>query len=221
MILEMTVPLGVLGFVQTALPIRASIKFERTASVFGTCSSSIVVSGADTELVRTIRESRFIKGTTLVGKDEHSVTYRLTWDETLPELIECIREADGTVLSAVAVDNTWTFNLRFPEQRAASRFYTRYSDSEYPLEIQRVSEDSVTQRSQNTVVTKKQQEVPLHALQVGYFEVPRQATTDDLALEFDISDTAVSERLRRGVAAILRETTHSTIDVAPTALGDD
>ena len=221
MILEMTVPLGVLGFVRTALPAKASIRFERTTSVFDTRSFSVVVSGADAGIIRTIQESQFIKGTTLVGKDERSVTYRLTWGETLPELIECIREADGTVLLAVAVDNTWTFNLRFPEQTAASRFYTRYSDSKYLLEIQRVSKDSVTQQSQNTVVTEKQQEVLLHALQVGYFEVPRQATTDELALEFDISDTAVSERLRRGVAAILRETTQSTLDVTPTALGDD
>ena len=43
----------------------------------------------------------------------------------------------------------------------------------------------------------------LAALDGGYFAVPRTTTLQDLAREFDVSDTAISQRIRRGVARLL------------------
>ena len=44
------------------------------------------------------------------------------------------------------------------------------------------------------------------ALAAGYFETPRRTDLEALAEEFDISEQALSERLRRGVAAVLEST---------------
>jgi len=40
------------------------------------------------------------------------------------------------------------------------------------------------------------------ALELGYFETPRQITLKDLAAEMDISHQALSERLRRGMRSV-------------------
>lgn len=55
-------------------------------------------------------------------------------------------------------------------------------------------------------VTDSQREALLAALEDGYFEVPRDATLSAVAAELDISDQALSARLRRGQATLLRHT---------------
>ena len=52
-------------------------------------------------------------------------------------------------------------------------------------------------------LTDKQHEVIATALEMGYFEIPRDCTLQDLASELDISHQAASERLRRGMKTIV------------------
>ena len=42
------------------------------------------------------------------------------------------------------------------------------------------------------------------ALEMGYFDVPRQVELADVAAELDLSPNAVSERIRRGEANLFR-----------------
>lgn len=55
-------------------------------------------------------------------------------------------------------------------------------------------------------VTDPQREALLAALEVGYYEVPRDTTLATVAESLGVSDQAVSSRLRRGIATLLRET---------------
>ncbi len=43
------------------------------------------------------------------------------------------------------------------------------------------------------------------ALEMGYFEVPKVVTAEEVAAELDLSKSALLERLRRGQAALLRQ----------------
>lgn len=47
-------------------------------------------------------------------------------------------------------------------------------------------------------------ELLLTALEMGYFEIPREATLRDVAAEFDISDLEAKERLARGMSTVLQ-----------------
>ncbi|AEH38910.1 helix-turn-helix domain-containing protein [Halopiger xanaduensis] len=55
-------------------------------------------------------------------------------------------------------------------------------------------------------VTEPQREALRTAHSAGYFTVPRETTLSELAAEFDISDQALSARLRRGQANLLENT---------------
>jgi predicted DNA binding protein len=44
------------------------------------------------------------------------------------------------------------------------------------------------------------------AFERGHFPVPRETSLADLGEEIGVSDTAVSERLRRGIATLLSTT---------------
>ena len=41
---------------------------------------------------------------------------------------------------------------------------------------------------------------------MGYYSLPRQISTQEIADEFGISDQAVSERLRRGITTLVTNT---------------
>lgn len=44
------------------------------------------------------------------------------------------------------------------------------------------------------------------AVRGGYYDIPRRMSTQDLADEFGISDQAVTERFRRGIASLVAHT---------------
>jgi predicted DNA binding protein len=55
-------------------------------------------------------------------------------------------------------------------------------------------------------VTPLQRETLTEAVRMGYYEVPREATLEDLSEAFDVSRQAISERLSRGVAGLVEHT---------------
>jgi predicted DNA binding protein len=48
-------------------------------------------------------------------------------------------------------------------------------------------------------LAERQRDALITALEPGYFVVPREATTAELADELDVSPRAISQRLRRGI----------------------
>ena len=55
-------------------------------------------------------------------------------------------------------------------------------------------------------VTQPQRETLMRAVQRGYYSIPRQMSTQDLAEDLDISDQAVTERLRRAIVTLTENT---------------
>lgn len=53
-------------------------------------------------------------------------------------------------------------------------------------------------------LTAVQRQTLLRAVEAGYYSDPREATLTDLAAEFDVSKSAVSQRLRGAETAIVR-----------------
>lgn len=205
MLLELSVPFGALGLAESDAPAQTiSLEFERTVFAADYVSSLVVVTGDDDHSVATaLRNSPFLKEVLLVEETDGEETYRISWGETLPNLIERIREAEGTVLQAHSHDGTWRLALRFPNQEAMSRFYSTYDDSEHPLTILRVSTSGPSFRTPGTGVTERQREILRRAWEEGYFDVPRRATLTELADRLNISDTATSQGVRRGTANLL------------------
>jgi predicted DNA binding protein len=125
------------------------------------------------------------------------------------------------VLSGAATDERWSFELRFPDEDAAARFYDGYDDPANPITIAYSSGFGLARQSARSALTPKQEATLVRALELGYFDVPRRAALDVLAAEFGVSDTAVSQRLRRGVANVLRTSPHLARPVGAATVDDD
>jgi predicted DNA binding protein len=55
-------------------------------------------------------------------------------------------------------------------------------------------------------VTGPQREALVLAVERGYYDIPRRCSTAELAAVLGVSDQAVSERLRRGIATLVERT---------------
>lgn len=60
-------------------------------------------------------------------------------------------------------------------------------------------------RSPGAALTERQREVVAAAVDLGYYDVPREATLAEVADELDIAGSTVSTHLRKAEAAVVRE----------------
>lgn len=107
-------------------------------------------------------------------------------------------------LEAIWADGWWHVRMRFPDRAALAECQRWCEEHGVPFELRGIYTDIAEER-ESTPLTPEQEAVLKTALELDYFEVPRGASMSDLAAELDVSSQAVSERLRRGHAALIAE----------------
>ena len=217
MFVELTVRSGDLGILEPgALPVGTNVEFERTVSIYELAAPTLRVDGDVQALLASLRRNPAIEDVSTIGMAETDHLVKFSWRNSLPPIFERIRELEGTVLSAVATGDRWTLGIRFPSQKAASRLNSTDDDIDVSFDVRRIRTDDVTVPSFDHELTVPQREALLLAMEKGYFEVPRRTTLVDLANEFGISDSAMSQRLRRGIATLLESSSdHERKKVLP------
>jgi predicted DNA binding protein len=113
-------------------------------------------------------------------------------------------EYDIGYLEITATGDT-EIRARVPTRDALLAYRDACREKGIPFRIRRIFSES-TAAGDRYGITDRQREALLAALEAGYFDVPRRTTLSDLAAKLDISDQALSARLRRGQANLLRNT---------------
>ena len=76
------------------------------------------------------------------------------------------------------------------------------------VELEQLSDYDPELRELSSMLTDRQREILDTAADLGYYEVPRRATHQDIADELDLSTTTVGEHLRKIEARMLSEIAH-------------
>lgn len=105
----------------------------------------------------------------------------------------------------ITVTTDTKIRARIPTREALFAYRDACRKREIPFRIERIFRES-DQSGDRYGITDRQREALLVALEAGYFDVPRNTTLSDVAAKLDISDQALSARLRRGQANLLRNT---------------
>lgn len=137
---------------------------------------------------------------------EDRTLFMLDWDANRDRVFEGIKENHGQLLSAVGTSDTWDFEVRFPNHDALTEFTTHCETAEISLEATRVYNPTKPDAGPWYGLTDPQREAITLAVELGYYDIPRGCTTKELADELGISDQAVTERLRRAIAALVNYT---------------
>ena len=156
--------------------------------------------------VESVQRHRSVERATAVDAFEDRTLFTLDWNANQDRLVDAVQSNDGQMLSAVGSATSWTFEVRFPTHEALSAFSTSCGDTEICPEVTRVYNPSDPDVQPWYGLTEPQLEALSLAIEMGYYDIPRGCTTKELADELGISDQAVTERLRRAIAALVTYT---------------
>lgn len=138
------------------------------------------------------------------------ITDRTLYRVRLTDTVELVTypvwvEVGAEQIEAKYYDGWWDNRYRLPNTEALEVIEEWCRDHDVPFELTGVySQD--TGEDTEAGLTAEQEEVLRAALELGYFEVPREGTLEDVADSLDISSQAASERLRRGYKQLVEQT---------------
>lgn len=101
------------------------------------------------------------------------------------------------------LDGHWRMRIRFLNRETLREFRAFCIAEDLGFRLFRLCEDDSREGDSGDGLTDRQREALRLAADRGYFDLPRRASLADLATDLDISDQAVSERLRRGCARLI------------------
>ena len=151
------------------------------------------------ELLLSHPEVRSVQALTEV---DGRLLYRVEWTENIDGFVENLIETNGVILEGYGSSRYWDFRIRFPEQVSLGEFNRRCEEKNIDITLRSVYEPNTGEGSDSRL-TSSQRETLLAAYELGFFEIPRSVTMSDLADHFDISEQAVSQRIRRGTANVI------------------
>lgn len=190
------------------------VEFTRLGSV-DEGVTYVWVDGGDTatfvDALRDVPDVRVVdelQGQTLLRFDSPQLEASLT---------DLIADHGARLVSLSGDAEGWMVCLQFADTDGIDAFVSDCQDRSIPVDLRQVydADDRVDLRKIYDVhgridgdfgLTPAQQEALDLAFAAGYFDVPRQVTLTDLAERLQVSEQAVSERIRRGLASLLTTT---------------
>lgn len=154
---------------------------------------------------QALREDPSIDALEEMGRNGGVQEFNVEWNEDTQELIDDIVDQRGIIQEAEAIGGTWHLKLKFVDREALKEFQTYFHDRGYAFELHRLYEGSPPKEREYDL-TPHQREALVLAVENGYFSVPRDTTSEELANELGISTNAFSQRLRRATRNLARNT---------------
>ncbi len=165
-----------------------------------------VPSHATGAIAAAIEDTDVARSVTVVDEVGDETLLRVEWGPDVDGLVASALAVDAAILEAVGTGDDWSFQLRFADYDALSEFYRRCVDHDVSIELEQVHNPVEPDGPARYGLTPDQRETLMTALETGYFAVPRETTLVELSEELGVSDSAVSQRLRRGLASLVSGT---------------
>lgn len=190
----------------------AQARLEETVGTPQGTAASLWITGPSEQAVRTALEaSDSVTHVEQLVDGDGEWLYDVEFDADMTVLRRLVFFHDGTILNGSIEETTWTFDLRFPTRDAFSAVVDDLGDQEFDVRVDQIrtlDRESLTRAAES--LTDAQYELLEAAVERGYFEIPRESSLEDLAEEFDVSQQAASEMMRRAqetlAAAAVEET---------------
>lgn len=192
--------------------IGAARTFERTSAfefrangMIGDAAPLVWVTGSDRSTVDSALEDDPTLDVLarLADDGDGRWLYRLQFGTEAKLFQQIVSQCNGAILEASGRNATWSLRLLFHDRNALSEAYSLFDQYDYRVNVTRVTSVDELDTGRGSL-TKTQYETLVAAYELGYFEVPREITLENLAEELGVSHQALSERLRRSHAALVK-----------------
>jgi predicted DNA binding protein len=132
--------------------------------------------------------------------------YYVKWVDDRSVLGQLINQ-NGIVTEATLDADGWYVTLTFPTREDLSRAYEAWETNDWRIDVDRIAADAEA-FTETIGLTDEQHQAMERAVELGYYDIPRRITLEELAAELDISHQALSERLRRANRHLIIDTVH-------------
>lgn len=195
------------GRVFSALGTETTVELESLVPVPGDSVPFVWISGRDHDaLAGVIGSHPTVRAVERVESLHGRSLYALDWTVEYDHFFRALGHHTVQILGAKRVGSDWRFTLRFLTHRSLSRFQDYCENARITLAVSRVYNLPEAQPEQPFGLSKPQCEALVLAVSEGYYDIPRGCNTADIAELLSISDQAVTERLRRAIATLARNT---------------
>jgi len=177
------------------------------------------VTGAPaTDVEAAFADASFVGEQTLVGRAGETLRYQVVPGPDMEaHMGDAIDDLDGlralaeaeAIIDRIEVTRTGWVQAGWFADRAAFDEFRSFWQSEGGFALRRLTRDGEPEPPGDGL-TDPQREALRTAYELGYFEVPRGASLDDVATELGIGASAASERLRRAQTHLVETTVAST-----------
>ncbi|WP_232703255.1 helix-turn-helix domain-containing protein [Halobacterium wangiae] len=127
-------------------------------------------------------------------------------------IMPLVVEAGGVQLEITASGEGWRNRTRFPSREAFEQVYRFCLEHEVDFEFHRIYERSEILDHDLPALSDAQRATLTEAVDSGYLDIPRQSSLDELGERLGISESAASERFRRGVKNLTEQTIYPDTD---------
>lgn len=142
---------------------------------------------------------------TRVATFEDRAIYRVIRETDLAIVPDRCAADEVFAFAITSADRGWTVRVHLPDRSSLSAFRTWCADRNVSFHVSQL-QDTSSADDRRYALTERQREILLMAYYAGYFDIPRTATQEDLAQRLGISDSAVSQRVRRAVSELIAAT---------------
>ena len=196
-------PLGTL-FEQLS---EATIELERLVPSNGAVIPYFWVRGVATDDITDGFDTHpGVKDIRLVDSVEDEYLLRVEWEPEYTGILTTLADTGVPLVSAVGMKDKWTFEIRGDSRSDVSEFQRLCLERDIPITLTALHALTPIESATEASLTESQQEALILAYRCGYFNSPRDVSMEELGEELDISQQAVSSRLRRGIRSILGRT---------------
>ncbi|AFO58941.1 MULTISPECIES: helix-turn-helix domain-containing protein [unclassified Natrinema] len=184
----------------------ATLRYEYGATTKKHCFRFVSAFGDErAALESAMAADPTVSNPTRVATFENRAVYRVAVDSDLEIVPDRCIEDGLFVFTVTSDDGGWLARVHLPDRGALAAFRTHCRDRGISFRVTQLYDSSATD-DRTYSLTERQHEILTMAYYAGYFEVPRRATQDDLAARLGISDSAVSQRIRRAVSELIATT---------------
>ena len=193
-----------LGRVLDDLP-EVEIELERIVPLREAIIPLFWISGDDPAVIETtLRDHPETEAVEQLTSADDETLFEVRWSPEINGVIGALVDTRAKILEASGTADTWDFRLRFSSHEELSAFNMALTENDVPVTLRHIYNPTVPE--EESTLSAQQRDALLTAYRQGYFEVPRGTTLSELADTVEISDSALSQRLRRATGALVEHT---------------
>jgi len=174
--------------------------------------------GSHQQFARALTDAYDVGDWTLVGRAGDTRRYQvvpaLSFEEQLGDHIEDLAGLEGLATADAIIERIevvpegWRQTGWFATREAFDGFSSFWQQNA-EFQLSRLTRDGESEPPGDGL-TDRQHEALRTAYELGYFDIPRRASLEDVATELDLAASSVSERLRRAQTRLIEETVATT-----------